>query len=164
MDPDKQKGLVDYLRFHVESRAKLNIPTPDGFHYSCMEDFVLREGRDFDHFSPRNGTYQRGGFKACFHNAYVACVRARGRLRYVEGYADGSIMPVHHAWCVDENDGVVDTTWEGTWVDPGGAYRGVVIPMDLLKEIRSEDNCCALDQWQKGWPLMRTPWSEVIAA
>jgi hypothetical protein len=42
------------------------------------------------------------------------------KLRYVEGFAL-SVIPVHHAWCADEDGNAIECTWQ----KPGLAYFGL---------------------------------------
>jgi hypothetical protein len=78
--------------------------------------------------------------KQCFYNAQLLACRGGNQLIYYEGFAT-SIIPVHHAWCVLDDQLVVDLTWRrdhdliGTPEDtldnriigtPGGReYRGI---------------------------------------
>jgi hypothetical protein len=65
--------------------------------------------------------------QACFSNAQELVLSRKG-LRYVEGEAwkAGMYRPVHHAWVIDENDQVIDTTWTNRKQSPR-TYRGVVV-------------------------------------
>jgi len=110
MDEDTIKH---YLKIHVDLREKhasMNMREA-GYAYSCQEDFVLREGTLYTEMSER--VYKPGIPRYCFHNAYVAASRSRGKLRYCEGYALSSFMPVPHGWCIDPDGRVVDVTWCG---------------------------------------------------
>lgn len=48
-------------------------------------------------------------YKECFKNAFELSMQTG--YTYVEGVAC-NLLPVHHAWCVDENGNVVDPTWD----------------------------------------------------
>lgn len=145
-------NLRDYLAWTVESRKKL-IGKPDT-PYSCMEDFVLQEGTVFDHWSPRVGKYKMGYMGHCFHNAYMLAVRSRGNLSYVEGYAQGTIVAMHHAWNVDADGGIVDTTWYGRIDVAPSDYMGVTFPIEHVREVRSRETS-VIDDWRAGWPLLQ---------
>lgn len=147
------QGVIDYLRFSVEGREKLGVKKPEGYHYLCIEDFVLQHGREFPILSPNAERYQRRPLKACFDNSFQMVSRSRGRLRYVEGYAMGAFFPVHHAWAIDEQDRVIDRTWRET----GIGYFGIIVPLDYVRSIRTFDNLCVLDRWQDNYPLLREP-------
>lgn len=79
---------------------------------TVVYEFLLEHGKEY------NGTpwkeFRGSGFRRmkvgyCFENAFRAA--DRHGLRYVEGYASAGIFPVHHAWCLDDDDRVVDFTW-----------------------------------------------------
>jgi hypothetical protein len=145
-----------------------------GWHYAGMEDFVLREGTAFTEFSPDQPTvrgknrYRPRIPKACFDNSYKAALASRGNLSYVEGYAFSKFMPVHHAWNIDRDGKIVDTTWCGNDEDlgaftrpsPGVAYLGVVFDLAYVRGMRTDENTCVIDQWQKSWPLLCVPFNE----
>lgn len=148
------KDVRDYLVWTVAARNKL-IKKPLGAYYSCFEDFVLREGIEFDHFSPRASKYKRGYPRHCFQNAFNAASRSRGNLSYVEGFAqtERTIIPIHHAWCVDKDGGIVDPTWHGRMNVAPSDYMGVPFPIELVREVRSREST-VIDDWERGWPLM----------
>ena len=163
METHEVTSLEGYLQIHVDLRKKHNLKST--LAYLCFEDFILQHGTLFTEISPdqpvvgRRNRYRPRGLKACFHNAYCAAVASKGRLHYAEGYADGQFMPVHHAWNVDPEGRVVDTTWcypqDERLPSVGTAYMGLVFPLDYVRETRTNDNCSIIDQWQKGWPLLQ---------
>ncbi|MDD2923193.1 MAG: hypothetical protein PHQ36_12980 [Anaerolineales bacterium] len=55
---------------------------------------------------------------------------------YVEGFAIASIIPIplHHAWVVDSNGNVIETTWE----TPGVEYFGVALDYSFIHEVMFE--------------------------
>lgn len=174
LDPNVAEHIKGYLHVHVRvATGELNgrdiSMRRAGYHYANIEDFVLQHGTVFDRWSPRQDRYMAGTPRYCFDNAYRATYRSRGKLTYVEGYALGSVMPVHHAWCVDEDGGIVDPTWcgdkkpEGLWDNPerGEAYLGVPFDLATVRAARSKDNCSVLDQWHNHWPLLREPFQSV---
>jgi hypothetical protein len=84
---------------------------------------------------------------SCFANAF-RLARDRAGLRYVEGYATVRESPswlYRHAWCVDEDDHVVDPTpgW-GTTALPC-ALRGVVLPLAIAEPFATERSRGTLD-------------------
>jgi len=166
MDDDTIKH---YLKIHVDLREKhasMNMREA-GYAYSCQEDFVLREGTLYTEMSER--VYKPGIPRYCFHNAYVAASRSRGKLRYCEGYALSSFMPVPHGWCIDPDGRVVDVTWCGDGsterIDdgfytpaPASEYLGIVFPIEYVRKIRkATTGACVIDNWEQNWPLLRTP-------
>lgn len=68
----------------------------------------------------------------CFWQAFSLALARPKRFTYVEGYAcNGRPIPVHHAWCVDEEGNVVDPTWN---IAATAVYAGVPFREDVLKE------------------------------
>jgi hypothetical protein len=124
--------------------------------YANVEDFLIKKGvlwtpQPFDKvwlwkFDPIP--------KHCFYNAYRLAKKSGGRLRYVEGYAMGNIVPVHHAWNVDENDNVVDATW-GTFTTIGRIYHGVTAPLEYVKLSHSKHNLSFLYDYKNNFPILR---------
>jgi len=92
--------------------------------YYCIEDFVLQHGQPFE-YAPLPDTIKRGKMKDCFRNSALLALENQA-YRYVEGYAS-SIIPTHHAWCIDSEDRVVDNTWQD-----GKEYFGVVFDTEFL--------------------------------
>ena len=71
----------------------------------------------------------RGSKKECFYNAFLQAAGHEG-LFYAEGLAISGIgIPIHHAWVVDEDGAVHETTW-----DTGIEYFGVAISRASLME------------------------------
>jgi hypothetical protein len=173
MNAEHIATLRQYLAIHVELREKHrdSMVHPDWL-YAGMEDFVLKEGTVFREISPyqplsrgERNRYKPRFIKHCFENSYRAAVASRGKLRYVEGFAHSQILPVHHAWNIDEKDRVVDTTWCGVEDDPlyrppvGTAYIGCIFDLSFVRAMRTNDNTSVIDQWQKGWPVLKIPYT-----
>lgn len=93
--------------------------------YSCAQDLVQDRGRLFSS-SPLSDTQlsivfaairraQNAGVKfvpqRCFCNATQLVLADRtGEISYVEGFALGQTLPIHHAWAIIGGK-VVDLTW-----------------------------------------------------
>ena len=133
-----------YLDAMISLRKTM--PMPRGFKYRCIEEIVDTLGIacpcDAYTFIGR-----RDLMKACFDNSYKLAKRLG--LRYVEGFACG-VIPVHHAWCINDSGVVIDPTWED-----GTDYNGVVIPLAIVAKTRRRGSCSVLDDWQAGWPALR---------
>jgi hypothetical protein len=95
--------------------------------YSCVEDYVLDRGMDFESgplsttqrsivitAARRARAAQQPEFapQRCFTNtARLVLADRTGELTYVEGFSMGTVMPVHHAWALIAGK-VVDVTWQ----------------------------------------------------
>ena len=180
LDPERLREMQQFLDFCVQARKRLDLSGIG--HYLCMEDFVMQEGTGYLKVSPDHpGEYKRNRYRTrmprqCFDNAYKAAVASRGKLRYVEGYAHGGFMPVHHAWNIDTEGRIVDTTWCGDGEDRGyftrpplgSAYMGVVFDVPFVRNLRTDNNTCVIDRWDEGWPVLRqkyiNPLREAVTA
>jgi hypothetical protein len=113
-----------------------------------LAKFIMNNGRSW---TPQDKPclYERGEPQQCFSNAFDLATRDFD-LVYVEGYAY-NIIPVSHAWVVDQDGNVIDTTWE----DPANCiYFG--IPFDtkyLIQSTFKTEYYGLLDDWRNGWPL-----------
>lgn len=100
-----------------------------GFEYSSMEEFILRNGREWKG-ARRNG-FRKLQNKMCYSNCWRRITQGY-ELDYAEGYAIGTAgFPMLHAWLVDPTDDhVVETTWRGPLGDH--EYFGIVIPQAVV--------------------------------
>jgi hypothetical protein len=116
---------------------------------------------------PLPDCFREGERQWCYANSYLLARRI-SNLRYVEGLATGTglILPLAHAWCVDEDDRVVDVTWTGSGDRCQGLdYLGVVIPLDEVDAARerNQGNWSVLDSdWLGGNQFLRTRWRDVL--
>lgn len=118
-----QRWLADASREHAKSREPRHA-------YSCIEDLVLDRGMVFDSAPlsttqlaivlaaarrARSGMVLTDfGVQHCFANsAHLVLSDRHGELTYVEGFAIGTVCPVHHAWAIIGGK-VVDVTWRHT--------------------------------------------------
>ena len=97
------------------------MPIPEGFSYSCVEDYVLDRGEvpvsealteeQFDYLTKvANRCGVKFWSKQCFHNAQSLILEDWDRrMKYVEGIACSGGLPVHHAW-VELDGKLVDLT------------------------------------------------------
>lgn len=120
------------LERYVSMLKQLEVP-------ALVERFVLRNGEEFN--PPSYPSPQRMGFKPqmCFKNAYMVASSDPEEYTYVEGFAltkelygKMPITTIHHAWCVDRWDKIIDPTWNSR----GAAYFGVRFSLDrVYKEL-----------------------------
>jgi len=109
-------------------------------------ELVADRGQDFTPIS-RPAHIAQGEAKNCFQNATDLSLDSKDNLRYVEGVAcsENIPFPIHHAWVIDENDNVIDPTWNKP---ESCLYRGVVIERELSilaeKPLPSGGGCKAI--------------------
>lgn len=116
--------------------------------YTSMQDFVLKNGRDF---KPSQTCWALGN-QNCFQHAAEAAMLHRD-FTYCEGYAAG-IIPVLHAWLVDTNGLVIETTWE----EVGEYYYGIPFRTDWVRQqLKLKRHYSMIDQWEYDWPTIRAP-------
>ena len=77
--------------------------------FHSMEEAVFKLGQ-FSRPQKLPKGYRWGKQKECFPNAARLADKFRN-LTYNEGFAHGAVIPVHHAWCTDEFNNVIDNTW-----------------------------------------------------
>lgn len=146
--------LEEYLSTYAEFIDKLRV-RPEGFGYSCVEDYVRQNGRAWEPQElPAEFQSLRGKAKECFKNAADAVFNFDDRVRYVEGFAlaEGLPLQIHHAWLVDEHDRVLEVTWD----KPGTEYFGVEFNHDTLNETAlARERYGIIDNPEQGFPLLR---------
>lgn len=142
-----QKQIIQELEMLVNLRHEMKggITEP-----CCISHLLLNRGR---FFTP-GGKCRHGKIKLCYMNSYH--LAERSGFTYCEGYALG-IIPVFHAWCVDEHGLVHDPTWK----DNLHAYFGVRIKLPYVrKTILRKESYGVLDNWTEHWPILRDDPSE----
>lgn len=148
MEPDKD--LMEYLKGIVKFRDQYAGELPEDWKYNSIEDFVLQHGQAFE-FHPLPERMERGPMKECFRNAFNMMLQERNDLIYVEGFAYGCVIPVHHAWCVDKDGRVFDFTWEEGW-----GYYGIPFKREFVMEtILRTERFGVIDNFSEGFPLLR---------
>lgn len=119
-----QAAIIEWLTMLRNCSRGNGIPS--GYTYAGIGDFLLCHAQSYEP-RPLPARFSSGFPSACFYNASRLARRRRG-YRYVEGYAaadiGGSAFPTHHAWNLDREGKLIDTTWK----DIGLAYFGVVLP------------------------------------
>ena len=123
------------------------------FPYASQADFILKHGRGFEWRALPPGI-RMGMALQCFRNSVRAALGRPRFYTYVEGYAINTWVarhPVAHAWCIDPEGFVVDTTW-----DEGMDYFGVPFRMEYVRRIANarKKDYCLIDNEEMGFPLL----------
>lgn len=141
--------IKTYLRGVVMLLSANNRPFSPGLRYRNVEDFVLQRGRPMGARSPLSDEFPRDPPKQCFGNAYQRMMT--GKLVYCEGFATGGILPVQHAWLIDLNCNVIDTTWR-----TGTEYYGVEFTTEyVVRTVLTRGSYGVIDYFEARWPLLR---------
>ena len=126
--------------------------------YRGPADFVLQHGKWFDP-APLAGSFQPGAWKHCYGNSIILCC-CDPDLKYIEGFSLGgftqnSLLAIHHAWNVDANGRLIDTTWPYGF---GKAYIGVEFSVERADNCTWHGDASVLDDWKRRWPLLQQRW------
>jgi hypothetical protein len=148
MMPLPPSEVQKYMEGMVQLRRNMGNP-PKHLKYCCIEEFVLKEGRFMGSRSKLSDDFPLDPMKQCFGNAYRRMMHKK--LHYCEGFASTGIIPVHHAWLVDMQGNVIDTTW----VD-GLEYYGVEFETEYVIGTVLARGCYGvIDNFQFRFPLLR---------
>lgn len=138
----------------METYRQLRGPGPVCYEYSCIQDFLLREGVWY-HPCPLPAGVPYGAPKSCFGNALLLAIQ-RG-WTYVEGLAIPDIgvhLPVHHGWNVTPDGNLIDATWRTI----GLAYIGVPFSIGRADHAQWFDNACVLDNPRDRFRIYKEKW------
>jgi len=123
------------------------------FPYASQADFILKHGRAFE-WRAVPPAVRMGTARQCFRNSVRLAIGKPRLYTYVERYAINTWVvrhPVAHAWRVDLEGFVVDTTW-----DEGMDYFGVSFRMEYVRRIADARRDYGLiDNEEMGFPLLR---------
>jgi hypothetical protein len=143
--------LLEYLTRIAEFRKFAK--TPEHFKYRSIEEFLIAHGTTFTPTAllPSIRPMPLG---QCFENAYRLATRTSA-FHYVEGYAMG-IIPMHHAWVIDQDGNAYDPTWASGATGLGSAYIGVELNLAAVRAARRQGCLSALENWRDGYPALHT--------
>lgn len=129
------KQLQEYLFKMTEMMTNIHRKGNTPLQYYCIEHAVLELGK-FHTSQELPKPYKYRKQKLCFQNAYQLA-DSTYNLTYVEGVATIGLVPVHHAWCVDGNDMVIDPTWrpDNHFKYKDWAYCGIKFNIEFVNKI-----------------------------
>ena len=163
------KAYLEELRGFMAARR------PPGFRYSCIHDYVLENGRNFESASLTAEQSELVGSivarmseaaipKQCFYNAQILAMAFWSeRVSYVEGFAICSIpIPIHHGW-VSVDGKVIDVTWKEDGLPiigefpEGRGYYGASVSNEFISDRCAELGVAGtvLDDFERGFPLLK---------
>lgn len=164
-------------------RMRSTMAQPKGFKFCCMEEYVLKNGKQFLSSQVDNVTRTKilakiislapFQMKECFYNAQKIAVNIPA-FKYVEGYCLTDIgFPILHGWNV-WNGKVIDTTLRlkqprssyangftdrviGEF-DPPREYYGVTFRRDFIlkRMLVTKEWSSVLDDWKQNYILIRS--------
>ena len=137
---DTINGLKSFLDKQAQLIKKIH-PHPEWV-YNSYEELILSCGREMS-FAPLPENIEFGLPKGCYYNC-LQILNERPELIYCEGYAlaDGLVLPVPHAWLINDRGVVIDPTW-----DTDSAYIGVAFDTNWLKSLqdsRTREDCLSV--------------------
>jgi hypothetical protein len=168
----------------LQQLAGLRPPQAD-LDYRCLEDYVLRHGREFDPGFPTVNQLavffahvDRLGLRFPIKSCFASCqqfvlLTLDPRFVYVEGYVSTMGLPIQHAWLLVDNQLVFDPVLRrrghrrahrlgdralGHWLADEREYMGVVFPdTEVIRSrvVETREYGPVIDDWQRGWPLLR---------
>ena len=117
---DAERELESYVAMLQKYQTRL---LGKGYRYGGPDDALATDGRMWPVAADQSpGEKVVSVPKKCFDNAY-RLARTSKNLRYCEGYALG-VIPLKHAWVVNEQNEVIDPTWHMLRSGLGTAYYG----------------------------------------
>lgn len=124
---DYETKLRDFLEAHTQLYPNLR----EGWKYNSFYQIILDYGRVMP-AKPLPKSIKRGLPKSCYFNCQKVLEKHKD-LTYVEGYAlpSSNIVPLIHAWLLDDKGEAIDPTWE----TPGLAYLGIPLSTEWVFSI-----------------------------
>lgn len=91
---------------------------------------LTKHGKVYTDFSPKG--YPMGKMGQCYGNSRRLAKLCDDEFTYVEGYAvpAGVGIPLAHAWCIDTEGRIADSTWKD-----GTHYFGVPLNNTLVESV-----------------------------
>ncbi|MFZ2050222.1 MAG: hypothetical protein WAU69_04730 [Solirubrobacteraceae bacterium] len=115
--------------------------------HSAHYRFIIHYGTSFRPTDLPSGVTP-GKERCCAWNSFHLARENPESYSYYEGLAThisaSPGWPISHAWCVDPAGHVVDRTWVAEKIKPL-AYRGVPLPLEVIRECIVEESAGFLD-------------------
>jgi hypothetical protein len=150
---DCETSLTDYMEMCARARSRGR--RWDKLVFACVEEYLVRYGVFMTPALLPLGVRPMP-LSQCYENAFRLASRTKA-FHYVEGIALG-IMPLHHAWCVDQDGNVIDPTWaiRDQGDKPyGQAYFGVELSLDEVRRSRRGGRLTVLFDWVRDYPALQ---------
>jgi len=113
-----------YSKKNIEIEIRSTIPVRQ-----YLLQYLLDNGTQFKP-KPRPKKIRKMQDSTCWKNSINLCF-SHENLNYCEGKAVSSNgWSTWHGWCVDDENNVIDPTWEAV----GYSYFGVVVPKGKLRD------------------------------
>jgi len=141
--------VIEYMEALISFRNGGSLKTPKDWEYMCLEELVLKNGREFTEKIPYWEDLMIK--KECFKNAFDVSLKNKD-LIYVEGFAQPEgLITLLHAWCSTKDGKVIDPTWER-----GEFYYGIPFSTEcVLETVIKREKYGILDNWEMGFPLLK---------
>jgi len=162
------KEPVDLLAFLATIKG-MRSRGPEGYAYSCVEDWLLQHGQAMSPASEWSSSQQRylrwlremvnPEIKQCFANCQRAVLYDFDScLTYCEGYVS-VIIPIYHAWLTVDGK-LWDPTLELTKDPLPTEYFGSAFPAETVRSaiVTRKMHGPVLDNYEERWPILRNPW------
>lgn len=144
----EQNQIIEETFTYLRNIATLTNNNNPEFKYKNIHDFIVQEGIPYVEHSEATVTKGRQG--NCFGNAFELAIKNKN-YTYVEGVAYSDVIPLDHAWILDEKNKVIETTWQQF----AFCYIGVPFPTNyIIKTVLKEKRYGILDRYQSHWPLL----------
>ncbi len=149
----KTNPARDSLESYLQMIASLKVTTRKDYKFANLETLIFKHGITFE-LSRAGNKAEMGQMGDCFMNAGKLALDNLD-YQYCEGYAYTPTCPIAvlHAWCVDQDNTVVDPTWSDA---KQCAYRGIIIPEQKLRQtLLSRKKWGVLDNPEERFPYLK---------
>lgn len=146
-------AITDFLKAELKLMRKSRCANRLNGWYSTSH-FVLKNGRQFEPTLALPDGVEAKQPGMCFKNAAEMAIDS-SEFIYCEGYGL-SIIPVLHAWCLDEDGRVIDPTWASFPFEKGREYFGIAIKTKyvIAHLLETERWGSLIDAWTTHWPML----------